>query len=98
MTEYKQFPTDIEEIKKDIELRQQAIRIMFAEITALQQHLAKALGPQGWLEYQASRPKPDILSEVKKHEEPTAEDRSQWQLNDYLENDTEWQGYLKKGL
>jgi hypothetical protein len=39
-----------------------------------------------------------MLSEVKKHEEPTEEDRSQWELQDYLERDNEWQSYLRKGL
>lgn len=98
--EYGTFPTDPEAIKQAIKVRRQAIRIMFAEITSLTQALMKHMGPAEFLMFQAEQKEQeeaDMLGVVKEHEEPTPEDRSKWELHDYLEHDQEWREYLTKG-
>lgn len=100
MTHYAPFPTAVPDIKRDIALRREAIRIMFAEITALKQHLAKALGPEGflaWMAEEAAEGADDALGVVRDRQAPTAQDRSGWKLHDYLEKDDEWREYLRKG-
>lgn len=51
--EWAEFPTDVEEIKKHIRLRQRAARMIMAEITVLQQSLQQKIGPHDWLLFQA---------------------------------------------
>lgn len=95
--EYAPFPTEPAVIKADIEVRRQAIRIMFAEITALKQHLARALGPEAYLEYMAAEAadeRSNAVGAVNAHQ--PVQDRSDWTLNDYLESDGEWREYLAK--
>ena len=53
MTEYAPFPESVDDIKHDLEIRRQAIRIMMAEVSALQSHLRKKMTPLEWLNYQA---------------------------------------------
>lgn len=49
------FPTDVDEIKKHLNLRRQAMRIMLAEIAALNQSLQSRIGPAEWLLFQAEQ-------------------------------------------
>lgn len=44
-------PTNPEDIKKAIDVRRQATRIMMAEITVLSELLRKTIGPVEWLRY-----------------------------------------------
>lgn len=53
MTEYAPFPEAVDDIRHDLEIRRQAIRIMMAEISALQSHLRKRMTPLEWLQYQS---------------------------------------------
>lgn len=53
MTEYAPFPETVDAIKHDLEIRRQAIRIMMAEVSALQAHLKTKMAPLEWLNYQA---------------------------------------------
>lgn len=95
--DYAPFPTDPTQIKADIEVRREAIRIMFAEITALKQHLARALGPEPYLEYmafEAASERTNAMGVANHHQ--SVEDRSDWTLKDYLDNDGEWKQYLAK--
>jgi hypothetical protein len=48
-------PTDPEEIKKAMDVRRQAVRIMLAELTMLSERLRKVIGPGDWLQYTASQ-------------------------------------------
>jgi hypothetical protein len=66
--QWAQFPTDPASIKRDINVRRQAIRIMLAEIAALQEHLKQKMTPVDYLRYQAEEAKKaeaDILGVVK---------------------------------
>ena len=95
--EYAPFPTDPEAIKADIAVRREAIRIMFAEITALKQHLGRALGPEAFLEYLSaeSADGADAMG-VASARSRDHQDRSEWTLRDWLERDGEWRDYLAK--
>ena len=44
-------PTNPVDIKKAIDVRRQATRIMMAEITVLSELLRKTIGPVEWLKY-----------------------------------------------
>ena len=51
MTEGADLPTNPVDIKKAIDVRRQATRIMMAEITVLSELLRKIIGPVEWLKY-----------------------------------------------
>lgn len=44
-------PTDPADMKKAIEVRRQAVRIMMAEISVLSEGLRQIVGPVEWLRY-----------------------------------------------
>lgn len=95
--EYAPFPTDPGQIKRDVAVRREAIRIMFAEITALKQHLARALGPEAYLEWLAEEAADDRSNAMGVANHATGhEDRAGWGLDDWLERDQEWRAYLAK--
>ena len=51
MDEGADLPTNPEDMKKAIDVRRQAIRIMFAEISVLSEGLRNIVGPVEWLRY-----------------------------------------------
>lgn len=49
--EYDDLPDDVETIKKHLDVRREAVRIMLEEITVLTQALRSKLGPEAWVAY-----------------------------------------------
>lgn len=66
------FPTDPEQIKRDINARRRAIRIMMAEIAALQEHLKLKMTAVDYLRWQAEeaqKAEADIMGVVKERQD-----------------------------